>query len=219
MGSGPQALARFEDGAPLILAQSHGKGSIVIWNISADREWTDWQTSGALFAPTIIRMAQWNFERGILSGEDGSNESQVLAKGTITAQPNLILSTSDQEIRVRVGEHEGTLSASGLWTPDSEVEFKPGLEEIVLVDGARIGYAVWNLDPEESLCEYTSGIAIQRQLESQRRALSGAEQSVSALKAERQESALWKWLLILALFGWNFEIIFANRTSPLRNAA
>ena len=219
MGSGPQALARFEDGAPLILAQSHGKGSIVIWNISADREWTDWQTSGALFAPTIIRMAQWNFERGILSGEDGSNESQVLAKGTITAQPNLILPASDQEIRVRVGEHEGTLSASGLWTPDSEVELKPGLEEIVLVDGARIGYAVWNLDPEESLCEYTSGIAIQRQLESQRRALSGAEQSVSALKADRQESTLWKWLLILALVGWNFEIIFANRTSPLRNAA
>ena len=69
------------------------------------------------------------------------------------------------------------------------------------------------------MSRYTSGIAIKRQLESQRRALSGAEQSVSALNADSQESTLWKWLLILALVGWNFEIIFANRTSPLRNAA
>lgn len=213
-------IARFENGIPFLISRSFGSGNIIFWNTSADREWTDWQTSGALFAPTIIRMAQWNQKKQTTSPV---GENAWIVRGWIEPDPTLKLpvSSSANQRKVNVGEISGSLSPSGLWVPEDPMPvIAPGWTEALdAITGERIAWVAWNLQPFESVTEYSSAVALQKQLESQRRELSDSEKVSRAISASEQESSLWKWLLLIALLAWNFEMIIANRTQPIRHAA
>jgi hypothetical protein len=54
----PHVLASFEDGAPALVEARRGKGRVLLFTSSADRDWTDWPIRTS-FLPAMQRFAGW----------------------------------------------------------------------------------------------------------------------------------------------------------------
>src|SRR6266545_3471831 len=54
----PRVLASFDDGAPALLEARRGKGRVLLFTSSADRDWTDWPIRTS-FLPAMQRFAGW----------------------------------------------------------------------------------------------------------------------------------------------------------------
>lgn len=61
-GEPPAVLAAFDDGAPALVEARRGKGRVLLYTSTVDREWTDWPLRTS-FLPAMQRLAGW------LSGE------------------------------------------------------------------------------------------------------------------------------------------------------
>jgi hypothetical protein len=57
-GAAPRVLATFDDGAPALLEARHGKGRVLLFTSTADRDWTDWPIRTS-FLPALQRFAGW----------------------------------------------------------------------------------------------------------------------------------------------------------------
>jgi hypothetical protein len=55
---GARVLASFDDGAPALLEARRGKGRVLLFTSSADRDWTDWPIRTS-FLPAMQRFAAW----------------------------------------------------------------------------------------------------------------------------------------------------------------
>ncbi len=57
-GPPPRVLMSFDDGAPALLEARRGKGRVLLFTSSADRDWTDWPIRTS-FLPAFQRFAGW----------------------------------------------------------------------------------------------------------------------------------------------------------------
>jgi hypothetical protein len=57
-GPAPRVLASFDDGAPALLEARRGKGRVLLFTSTADRDWTDWPIRTS-FLPAMQRFAGW----------------------------------------------------------------------------------------------------------------------------------------------------------------
>jgi Aerotolerance regulator N-terminal len=55
---GARVVASFDDGAPALLEARRGKGRVLLFTSSADRDWTDWPIRTS-FLPAMQRFAAW----------------------------------------------------------------------------------------------------------------------------------------------------------------
>jgi hypothetical protein len=55
-GAGPRVLASFDDGSPALVEARRGKGRVLLFTSSADRDWTDWPIRTS-FLPAMQRFA------------------------------------------------------------------------------------------------------------------------------------------------------------------
>jgi hypothetical protein len=55
---GEHVLVSFDDGAPALVEARRGRGRVVLYTSTADREWSDW-TIRTSFLPTVQRIAAW----------------------------------------------------------------------------------------------------------------------------------------------------------------
>ena len=57
-GEPPAVLAAFDDGAPALVEARRGKGRVLLYTSTVDREWTDWPLRTS-FLPAMQRFAGW----------------------------------------------------------------------------------------------------------------------------------------------------------------
>lgn len=57
-GEAPTVLAAFDDGAPALVEARRGRGRVLLFTSSADRDWTDWPIRTS-FLPAMQRFAAW----------------------------------------------------------------------------------------------------------------------------------------------------------------
>ena len=57
-GPAPRVLATFDDGAPALVEGRRGKGRVLLFTSTADRDWTDWPIRTS-FLPAMQRFAGW----------------------------------------------------------------------------------------------------------------------------------------------------------------
>jgi len=112
-----EVLLRLDDGAPLLVAHSLGKGQVLTFVSSADRDWNDLPLRTA-FVPLIQRSAQW------LSGSLLSEEVPTALVGQslrLSAPQPTYVGPHGEEVSPEPDGAEfvrlGPLSAPGLWWP------------------------------------------------------------------------------------------------------
>jgi hypothetical protein len=54
-GEGTRVLARFQDGSPALVERGHGRGKVLWFASSCDRQWSDWPRS-RLFVPVVHQL-------------------------------------------------------------------------------------------------------------------------------------------------------------------
>jgi hypothetical protein len=57
-GEPPAVLAAFDDGAPALVEARRGKGRVLLYTSTVDRDWTDWPLRTS-FLPALQRFAGW----------------------------------------------------------------------------------------------------------------------------------------------------------------
>jgi hypothetical protein len=192
--AGLRVVARFDDGAPALVEARRGKGRVMVFTSTLDREWSDW-TIRTSFVPAMQRIAAW------LGNALEARRDAVTPVGTsraLQAPPGAevvaVVAPDGSERRPLAPESPGAGAPSvlpdapGLWqvkvrSPDGGVALDPAL-----------AFAAWP-DPRESdtrrlepaeLTAWLGGSALAR--------VAGEGGGGGA-----REIPLWSWLLLLAL--------------------
>jgi hypothetical protein len=145
-------VASFDDGSPAILEARRGKGRVLLFTSSADRDWTDWPIRTS-FLPAMQRFAAW------LAGGLEDRREPPAKPGEARA----IRLEPGEELAALVGpdgreRRKGELERAGLREEGGVPRFvpkEPGLWQVkVLAGGAerlepRLAFAV-AFDPRES---------------------------------------------------------------------
>jgi hypothetical protein len=111
-GEPPAVLAAFEDGAPALVEGRRGKGRVLLYTSTVDREWTDWPLRTS-FLPAMQRFAGW------LSGElDGGQavaaEIDARESDTRRLEPATLTAWLGGQAVARVGEPGAAAEGPGL---------------------------------------------------------------------------------------------------------
>jgi len=151
-GPPPRVLASFDDGAPALLEARRGKGRVLLFTSSADRDWTDWPIRTS-FLPAFQRFASW-----LAGGLDDRREPP----GKV-GEARTIRLEEGEELAALVGpdgrERRRTeLERAGLKDEGAGLRFtprEPGLWQVKVSAGGaeriepRLAFAV-AFDPRES---------------------------------------------------------------------
>ena len=151
-GDAPRVLASFDDGAPALLEARRGKGRVLLFTSSADRDWTDWPIRTS-FLPAMQRFAGW-----LAGGLDDRREpaGKVGEPRTVRLEPG-------EQLTALVGpdgreRRRPELERAGLRDEGGAPRFvprEPGLWQVKLTAGGaerlepRLAFAV-AFDPRES---------------------------------------------------------------------
>ncbi|HSN90005.1 MAG TPA: BatA domain-containing protein [Anaeromyxobacteraceae bacterium] len=199
-GAEARVLATFDDGAPALVEGRRGRGRVLLFTSTLDRDWTDWPIRTS-FLPAMQRLAAW-LAGGLEERRDpptvvGSPRAVRLPEGTAAAA---LIAPDGRERRLpapaggRGGEIAFTPDRPGLW----QVKVRTQGEE--RVDPA-LAFAVWpdaresdtrRLDPEE-LTAYFGGAGVAR-----------VEAEASA-SGGRSEVPLWSILLAVGVLAFLIE--------------
>ncbi len=74
--AGAHVLARFDDGAPALVEGRRGRGRVLLFTATADRDWTDWPIRTS-FLPAMQRFAAW-----LAGGLDDRRDAPVMVGGS-----------------------------------------------------------------------------------------------------------------------------------------
>ena len=113
----PNVLARFDDGAPALVEARRGKGRVLLFTSSANRDWTDWPIRTS-FLPAMQRFAGF-----LAGGLDDRREPP-----TVVGQPRTIRLEPGERLEALVG-------------PDGRERGRAELERTGLDEGAKGGVA------------------------------------------------------------------------------
>ncbi len=151
-GSAPRVLASFDDGAPALLESRRGKGRVLLFTSTADRDWTDWPIRTS-FLPAMQRFAGW-----LAGGLDDRREPP----GKV-GEPRALRLDEGEELAALVGpdgreRRRAELERAGLKEDGGALRFtprEPGLWQVKVSAGGaeriapRLAFAV-AFDPRES---------------------------------------------------------------------
>jgi hypothetical protein len=118
----PHVLATFDDGAPALVEARRGKGRVLLFTSTADRDWTDWPIRTS-FLPAMQRFAGW------LAGGLDDRREPALAVG------------APRSLRLDEGE-----SLVALVGPDGRERRRAELERSGMREEGR---GVWKVIPRE----------------------------------------------------------------------
>jgi hypothetical protein len=189
---GARVMARFDDGAPALVAAQRGRGRVVLYASTLDPEWSDW-TIRTSFLPAMQRIAAWL--AGALEARRDS-PGVVGAPRPIAAPPGLqvvaLVGPDGRERRDLPGQ-DGVLVS----TPD-----RPGVWQVKVRDPSTGGekldpalaFAVWP-DPRESDTRRLEPSELTAWFGGEAHARVAAD---GRAPADRQ-LPLWSWLLLLAI--------------------
>ena len=183
-----EVLATLDDGAPALAAARRGKGRVLLFTSTVDRDWSDFAIRTS-FLPFMQRAGSW------LAGSlDEREELKVKVGETVTLPPNALAqsvkSPSGRELSVVKQAETRTLG------PIAE----PGVYWSVGAGGQReaAGSFAAVLEPSESDLTRLSPDAISAWF---------GEETVRAGAAEAQAAKvpLWTWLILAAVLAFFFE--------------
>ncbi len=151
-GGDPNAsriLVRYDDGAPALIEARRGRGRVILYTSTVDREWSDW-TIRTSFLPAVQRIAA--YLAGGLS-ERKSSPSVVDAPRVVLAEEGqklLALVSPDGRERTPPAAPQGARAGQVTFVPD-----QPGLWQVKVQEGGavkldpRLAFSVLP-DPRES---------------------------------------------------------------------
>jgi hypothetical protein len=198
---GSEVLARYSDGTPLVVRKRFGEGVVIFVNTTADRRWSDWQTLGGLFVPTVHVLAS----EALPSDEDRQRNADVQLTTDDIMSFDVGKSLSGQ--RVTMEKNAFVVDEQGLI---SDTTFnQPGVYSVTAEDGAIVRQFAANIPPAESDLESVQAVVIKRQLESQR-VLTGTAMAVQT-SASNRSSLIWKGILAVLALALSVEPLLANR--------
>jgi hypothetical protein len=149
---GARVLASFDDGSPALLEARRGKGRVLLFTSSADRDWTDWPIRTS-FLPAMQRFAAW-----LAGGLDDRREPPARPgeARAIRLEPGerlaALVGPDGRERRLAELERLGLREEGGL---PRFVPREPGLWQVKVAAGGtervepRLAFAV-AFDPRES---------------------------------------------------------------------
>jgi hypothetical protein len=205
---GGRVIARFDDGTPALVEARRGRGRVVLFTSTVDREWSDWAIRTS-FLPVVQRLAAYLA---------GALEDRRDWPTPVYAPRNLPVPDIESEAGAAAGgsrpptgrvvalvapdgrERKAAAPAAGASGPVSVTPDIPGLWQVkVSVDGterleSRLAFAVWP-DLRESDT---------RRLEpSELTAWFGGESHARVASdrpgGEGREVPLWSWMLLVAI--------------------
>lgn len=186
-----QVLATFEDGAPAFAAARRGKGRVLLYTSTVDREWADLPIRTA-FLPLLQRMGAY-----LCGGLEEQDELKARVGETLSLpahgepKPAMAKGPGKEELPARA-QPDGTavvgpLSSPGAWSVlDSKGQPLPSLAFSVGVDPAESDLS--RIKPE-LLAAHFGEEAV--------RSASGPGQA--------RQVPLWTWLVVLAACAFFFE--------------
>lgn len=142
-GTGASPLVALENGDPLLVLHSYGRGRVVLFLTTADPSWSNLPLTN-VFLPFLHRMCHW------LAAQDGSTQSYLVGTPVRFTFPQVI-----QPMTVRVTSPDGTVSEviSRSTAASNEALFLdtdlPGVYEYSIA-GESGGTFVVNPDPAEA---------------------------------------------------------------------
>jgi hypothetical protein len=205
---GATRLAFFEDGVPLLITRSVGRGRVALVNTSADTQWNDWPKHKTFvpFLHGLIKFAAQTSthdsvqeNNSFVAGEDFDLETGAagrLAQFTVRAPDG-------KEARSTADE-QGRLRDPGMT--------RPGVYSLRDKAGHEIRRLTVNLPPQESNLEALRPADFQQQLV---RVQENPHQTLAAglFGARNDRREFWTALLLGALILLLVEPFVANRTS------
>jgi hypothetical protein len=205
---GATRLAFFDDGVPLVVTRSVGRGRVALVNTSADTQWNDWPKHKT-FVPFLHGLTKYVAQsathdsiqenNSFIAGEDFDLESGAagrLAQFTLT-KPN------GKGVQLTADE-QGRLRDPGMTLP--------GVYSLRDKTGREIRRMAVNLPPQESNLEALRPTDFQQQLV---RTQVNPKQTLAAglFGAHDDRREFWTALLLGALILLLVEPFVANRTS------
>jgi hypothetical protein len=145
-------VASFDDGSPALLEARRGKGRVLLFTSTADRDWTDWPIRTS-FLPAMQRFAAW-----LAGGLDDRREPPARA-----GEPHPIRLEPGEQLAALVGpdgreRRRAELERAGLREDGGVPRFaprEPGLWQVKIAAGGaerlepRLAFSV-AFDPRES---------------------------------------------------------------------
>jgi aerotolerance regulator-like protein/VWA domain-containing protein len=205
---GATRLAFFEDGVPLLVTRSVGRGRVALVNTSADTQWNDWPKHKT-FVPFLHGLTKYVAQtathdsaqenNSFIAGEDFDLETGTagrLAQFTLrTPNGKEVQSTADEQGRLR-----------------DPLSTLPGVYSLRDKAGHEIRRMALNLPPQESDLEALRPADFQQQLV---RVQENPKQTLAAglFGARNDRREFWTALLLGALILLLVEPFVANRTS------
>jgi hypothetical protein len=147
-----RVVASFDDGSPALLEARRGKGRVLLFTSTADRDWTDWPIRTS-FLPAMQRFAAW-----LAGGLDDRREP-----ASRPGEPRALRLEPGEELAALVGpdgreRRRAELERAGLREEGGVPRFtpkEPGLWQVKIASGGaerlepRLSFAV-AFDPRES---------------------------------------------------------------------
>lgn len=197
-GAAPgEVLASLDDGAPALTASRPGKGHVLLFTSTVDRDWSDFSIRTS-FLPLMQRMGAW-----LAGALDERDDLRTLVGNTLTlkadasAEPALAKSPKGVELKIEAQPDKtfkvGPLDEPGAYTVvGSNGQPLPSLAFSVVLDNAES--ELTRFKPEE-LAEYFGEEAV--------RAGGG--------NSDAPKTPLWTWLILAAVVAFCAEGVLLRK--------
>jgi hypothetical protein len=194
-----------KSGDPILVEQSLGRGKVLLFTSSADRDWND-----MAIHPVYLMMVQQAVTH--LTRKPHENPTIVGEPLTFGLPPDVqaktvaVLNPKGEEISVTVKEDNGSKSAVVTATDYA------GVYELTAAANIPGLKAVANVDPQESDIRVLDGGELTAAASRMRARLVGEKESMVAVAREsRSGRELWRMLLIFALGALATEAVLSRR--------
>jgi hypothetical protein len=192
-----QVLATYEDGAPAIAIARRGKGRVLLFTSTVDRDWSDFAIRTS-FLPLLQRFLSY-----LTGGLEEREELRTQVGESITLRPaddrrpQAVKSPSGAEVELRKND-DGSLTAGPLAEPGMYVALDDKGQPI-----PQLSFAA-QLDSSESNLQRIDPDAL---------AAHFGEETVraTARAGERPSVPLWTWLFVVAVAAFFFEGVLLRK--------
>jgi hypothetical protein len=192
---GGQVLATLDDGAPALVAARRGRGQVLLFTSTVDRDWSDFAIRTS-FLPLMQRIAAW-----LAGALEEHEELKVLVGENVSLQSPLPLSEVDllgpEGLELKLTRQpDGTLSggpmpAPGAWLAKADGQVIPSLSFAVSVDPAESDLTRLKAD--------------------ELKAFFGDEAVKGNSSSTESRAPIWTWLIVAAVLAFFLEGLLLKR--------
>jgi len=205
---GAARLAFFDDGVPIVVTRSFGKGRVALVNTSADTGWTDWQKHKT-FVPFIHGLTKYAAQKATMESHQENNsfvagEVSDIDLGLQARLTQFVLKMPDAKEAQFTTDEKGRLKDPNMWLP--------GIYSLRDKAGHELRRFAVNLPVQESNLEALRPTDFIQQLV---RVQESPKQTLAAgiFGSRNDQRQFWTALLLGALILLLVEPFVANRTS------